>query len=418
MLIRNARTLQRPEGCDLAIVDGVIAAVTDAGTAPIGGGDFGMGDFGVDEVDVGGKVVLPATVDAHVHLDKAYLMSHADLVGAIDPTLPAAIASVAALRPLVTAQEVADNARRALDALTRSGTTAARAQVEIDPAIGMDMVALHQQVADEARDRIDVQLVAFPQCGLGSVAMRAALSDAMRAGADVVGGCPYVDEDPAAHLDFVFSLAERHGTPVDLHLDFADEPAASLIGLVAARTRAHGMAGAVSIGHVTTLAAMSPDDQQRAFDLLACLDIALIALPVTDMFLAGHGEPGHRSVAPVDRAVRSGVRVAIGNNNIGNPFAPFGNANLLQAAWLTGIVRRLGSAADRALLLAAVTSGPASILGLTPHGTSVGERADLVVLDCDDVSTAVLQAPVALATVHGGGIVHTVSNPFRQPATT
>ncbi|MDQ1715854.1 MAG: cytosine/creatinine deaminase [Frankiaceae bacterium] len=411
MLIRNARTLQRPDGCDLAIADGVITAVLDSGTG------VGTQEPAADAVDVGGKVVLPATVDAHVHLDKAYLMSHADAAGAIDPTLPSAIASVVALRPLVSAQSVADNARRAVDALSRNGTTAARAQVEIDPAIGLDMVALHQQLAAEARSRIHLQLVAFPQRGLGSPAMRAALSDAMRAGADVVGGCPYVDDDPAAHLDLVFALAEKHGTPIDLHLDFTDEPSASLIALVADRTRAHGMAGAVTIGHVTSLAAMPPDEQQRAFDVLAALDIALVALPVTDMFLAGHGEPGQRSIAPVERAVRSGVRVAIGNNNIGNPFAPFGNANLLHAAWLTGIVRRLGSLDERGHLLAAVTTGPASILGLTAHGTAVGERADLVVLDCDDVSTAVLQAPVALATIRGGDIVHTVSSPFRQPVT-
>ncbi|MCU1676999.1 MAG: Cytosine deaminase [Frankiales bacterium] len=403
-VVRNARTVQRPGGCDLVIGDGLVTAVTDAGSAAATG----------DDLDVGGKVVLAATVDAHVHLDKAYLMPYADTQGDIDATLVAAIGSVAALRPLVPHAAVIANARRAMHALSRSGTTAARAMVEIDPTIGIDLLSLHRELAVEARQWMDLQLVAFPQRGLASADMRAAMRAAMRAGADVVGGCPYVDSEPADHLDFVFALAEMHGTPVDLHLDFTDDAADSLIALVAERTRAHGMQGTVTIGHVTTLAAMTRAQQDRAFDVLAGHDIALVALPVTDLFLAGHGDPGSRSVAPVDRAVRSGVRVAIGNNNIANPFAPFGNANLLHAAWLTGIVRRLGSVDDRQMLLDAVTTGAASVLGLTSHGTSVGDRADLVVVDAEDVATALLQAPSTLATLKAGAIVHAVSSPFQQ----
>ena len=167
----------------------------------------------------------------------------------------------------------------------------------------------------------------------------------------VVGGCPYVDADPARHLDQVFALAERHGAPVDLHLDFSDDVGRSLLGLVVERTRAHAMRGRVTIGHVTTLAAMAPDHQARALDALAAAGISLVVLPATDLYLAGHGEPGTRSLAPWERALDAGVRVAIANNNLENPFAPFGNGNLLQAAWLAGLVRRSAAPARRRALL-------------------------------------------------------------------
>ena len=96
------------------------------------------------------------------------------------------------------------------------------------------------------------------------------------------------------------------------------------------------------------------------------------------------------------------MRTAIGNNNIGNAFAPFGNASLLQAAWLAGLVRR---STDAAGLLAAVTSEPAAILDLEPHGTAPGEWADLVVLDHDDVATAMLQAPPVHDVLRRGRLV-------------
>jgi cytosine deaminase len=171
------------------------------------------------------------------------------------------------------------------------------------------------------------------------------------------------------------------------------------------------MHGRVTIGHVTTLAAMPPDLQARALDALAAAGIALVVLPATDLYLAGQGEPGTRSLAPWERAVDAGVRVAIANNNIENPFAPFGNGNLLQAAWLAGLVRRTATPARRRALLDAITRTPASILGLPAHGPAAGAEAHLALLDTDHPREAALRAPTVLATLRAGQLVHRVEAP-------
>ncbi|HXJ23806.1 MAG TPA: amidohydrolase family protein, partial [Polyangia bacterium] len=256
-----------------------------------------------------------------------------------------------------------------------------------------------------------LDLVAFPQRGLERSGMPELLAAAMAAGLHVVGGCPYVDADPRAHLDRVFALAERHGAPVDLHLDFSDDPSLSLLPLVVERTRAHGMAGRVTVGHLTTVAAMPLDEQARALDALAAAGVSLVVLPATDLYLAGHGEPGTRSLAPWERAVDRGVRVAIANNNLENPFAPFGNGNLLQAAWLAGLTRRAATPARRQSLLDAITRAPAAILGLAPHGPTVEADAHLALLDSDDPDDVILRAPAVAATLHGGRLVHVTRGP-------
>jgi cytosine deaminase len=391
---------------DLVLGGGRVLRVAPAVPSPPAGGAATV-------LRAGGRAVIPALVDAHVHLDKAFLLADAEEDGGPPaPDLGAAIAAVARLRARVSLDRVRRGAERAIDRLIANGVTAARAHVEIDPAVGLDLCRLLQELARARRDALALQLVAFPQRGLEAPGMPELLAAAMAEGLSVVGGCPYVDADPARHLDLVFALAERHAAPVDLHLDFSDDPGRSLLPLVVERTRAHGMAGQVTIGHVTTLAAMPPDAQARALQALAEAGIALVVLPATDLYLGGHGEPGSRSLAPWERAADAGVRVAIANNNLENPFAPFGNGNLLQAAWLAGLTRRAAAPARRRTLFDAVTRAPAAILGLPPHGPATGADAHLALLDGDgDGPDVALRAPAVLATLRAGRLVHALAGP-------
>jgi cytosine deaminase len=357
-------------------------------------------------LDAKGRLVLPGFVDAHVHLDKAFLL---EASGSCAPTLDAAIRTVGDLRGRMPLRDVARNAERAVDLLVKNGVTAARVHVEIDPAVGLDLVGLHQELAGRVADRLELQLVAFPQRGFDLPRMQELTAQAMEEGMAVIGGAPYVDADPRRHLDIVFSLAEKYGAPIDLHFDFSDEPQCSLIGLLAERVQALGMQGRVTIGHVTTLAAMAPADQARALDLLGRAGIALIVLPATDLYLAGHGDPGTRSLAPIERARAAGVRVAIANNNIRNPFAPFGNGNLLQAAWLAAIMRRANDPDARRSFLEAITTEPAAILGLREHGPTAGARAHLAIVDAVQAEDVVAMAPPVLASLRGGRLVHSLT---------
>jgi cytosine deaminase len=371
--------------------------MVDGSTRPSAGGAC---------LDANGRLVLPAFVDAHVHLDKAFLL---DAAGSCAPTLDAAIRGVGELRGSVPLRDLAKNAERAVDLLVRNGVTAARVHVEIDPAVGLDLVNLHQELAARFVDRLELQLVAFPQRGFDLPRMQEMTAQAMAEGMAVVGGAPYVDADPRRHLEIVFALAEKYGAPLDLHFDFSDDPHCSLIRLLAERVCALGMQGRVTIGHVTTLAAMPVIDQAHAFELLARAGIALVVLPATDLYLGGHGEPGTRSLAPLERARAAGVHAAIANNNILNPFAPFGNGNLLQAAWLAAITRRANDPNVRRLFLEAITTEPAAILGIREHGPKVGACAHLAIVDAVRAEEVVAMAPPVLATIRSGRLVHSLS---------
>ncbi len=180
---------------------------------------------------------------------------------------------------------------------------------------------------------------------------------------------------------------------------------------LAERVRAHGMQGRVTIGHVTTLAAMSLAEQSSALDLLAAAGIALVLLPRHgSLSCRPRAQPRPDRARP--RAAR--VRVAIAKNNIQNPLAPFGNGNLLHAAWLAAITRRVCAAASLCYFLDAITSKPTAILGLSEHGPVAGAPAHLAIVDALRGEDVLSLAPPVLATLREGRLVHSLAGAISQ----
>jgi cytosine deaminase len=367
--------------------------VTDYATA---GGPDVAGPPAAVVTDANGRAVIPGLVDAHVHLDKAYLLEALARVdgGASGGGLAAAISATRALRPTLTLADTERGMRRVLAGMVRDGTVAARVHVEIDPAADPATVQAHREVA-AGYPELRTQLVAFPQNGTsGRPSMPRLLERALDDGCAVVGGCPYADPEPERHLDLVFGLARDRGLPVDLHLDLTDDPALSQLDLVIPRIERAGLAGRVAVGHLTALATTPPDQLARRVRELARLDVTVVALPTTDLWLSGRDRfPSARGLAPLRALLAGGVRVALGTNNHQNAFTPVGAGGLLRMAWLASLVAHIGDPAGHAALLAAVTSVPAELLGLGPWGVGVGSQAPLLVLEADEVLDAVREAP-------------------------
>lgn len=394
-VVRRARVLSRAGLWDLERTAGVVTAIRPAASPP----DPPAQDL--TRFDAGGRAVIPGLVDAHVHLDKAYLLGALERLGAFEHEgLASAISSTRALRETMSLDDLQPGMRRVLDAMVRGGTVAARAHVEIDAAVDPATVRLHQEVTALYPD-LTIQLVAFPQNGTSSDPdVRHRLERALDDGCVVVGGCPYADNDPERHLDLVFALARDRGLPVDLHLDLTDDPAAAQLDLVLPRIERAGLAGRVAVGHMTALSATPPERLARQLRDLARLDVAVISIPTTDLWLSGRDQfPVTRGVAPIRALLAAEVRVALATNNYQNAFTPVGAGGLLRIAWLTSLVAHLGDPRGQRALLDAVSGIPASILGLGPWGVEVGSRAPLLVLDAEEPLDAVREAPAVLRRI-------------------
>jgi cytosine deaminase len=397
LLLRGGAVAGRSRLADLAVRDGRIVRVEgDLGHLPA-----------ARTLALDGRLVVPGFVDAHVHLDKAYLLDRAP---SREGTLAEAIRVTRLAKRGFTVDDIRTRARAVLDRAVACGTTAMRGHVEVDPIIGLRSVEAVLPLRAEYADRLDLQLCAFAQEGIVQApGTEALLRDALRAGVDVVGGCPYNDSDALAHIDAVFRLAREWDVDADFHVDFFDEPEHLHVRLIAERTIREGWQGRVAVGHLTELAACEPAEQDRLIASIRDAGLAVVTLPATDLYLMGRGDTKNvrRGLVPVKRLLAAGVPVAAATNNVQNAFTPVGNADPLLLAYLLAVGAHMGTETDMAHLLDMLTRWPARIVyGRTAgeHGLEVGCRADLVVLEARTLAEAVGAVPARRWVVKGGRV--------------
>ena len=118
------------------------------------------------------------------------------------------------------------------------GTTHMRTHVEVDPRVGLRSFEAVRQLKRDFAWAIDLSICVFPQEGLtNDPGTEELLVEALRNGADLLGGCPYTDTDPKAQIDRLFDLAVQFDVDLDFHLDFDLDPSWMLMDEVCAQTQ-------------------------------------------------------------------------------------------------------------------------------------------------------------------------------------
>lgn len=349
-VIRNARMAGLTEPTDIAFEAGRVAAIAPR--------------FVCDALhhDAGGKFACAGLIETHIHLDKAGIISRCNLCTG---TLVEAVSETSRAKAAFTEEDVYVRAAAVIEKAILHGTTRLRTFVEIDPRAGFRSFEAIRKLKADHTSLIDIEICAFAQEGLtNDPGTEEMLEQAMKMGADLVGGCPYTDPKPVEHIRRIFDLAMRHDVAVDFHLDFDLDPAGSDLPVVIAETVARRYQGRVSVGHVTKLCSaagrLEPIGRR-----LAEAGIALTVLPATDLFLTGrdwtHLVP--RGVTPAHRLAGLGVVTTISTNNVLNPFTPFGDVNLMRMANLYANVAQIGTADGFDSVFAMITTQAATLLG-------------------------------------------------------
>jgi cytosine deaminase len=346
--------------------------------------------------EAGGRLLTAGFIECHIHLDKAMIL---DRVRIEEGTLAEAIRETAKAKAAFTVEDVYARAAQVVRLAVSHGTVAMRTFVEVDPRAGLRSFEAIKAIRADFAGLIDIEICAFAQEGLtNEPETEALLVAALQGGADLVGGCSYADPDPVEHVRRIFALAERFGTAVDFHTDFDLDPEGADLPAIIAETERLGFEGKVVCGHVTKLAAVTPEALSDTGERLAAAGIGIVALPATDLFLLGRGRGAlaPRGIAPLMQLDALGVRTAVASNNVLNPFTPFGDASLIRMANLFANVAQVASDADVARVFEMIGGQPAAMLG-RKNRIEVGGAADLVLLDAASPADAVRRVAPVLA---------------------
>jgi cytosine/adenosine deaminase-related metal-dependent hydrolase len=371
---------------DVQVEDGRIAQFWNAGSAPISA---------CERIDLAGALLIPGLIDGHIHLDKTLLGLP------FQPHRPGAtvaerVEAEKELRRSITVP-IEVRARRLIEQVVSFGTVALRTHVDIDDEVGLAGLHALLAVRESARDFLDIQIVAFPQSGIVSCPGAAdLLENAIRDGADLVGGLDPagVDADVNGHLNAVFSIAERYGVGVDIHLHDPGPLGCFELRQIAARVEAAGLQGRAAVSHAFALGGVDDTEFERTAAALARAGVAIMT-----------NGPGPVPMPPVKRLVAAGVTVFAGSDNIRDAWSPYGNGDMLERAMLIGYRQDLLADDDLALALDLVTGAAARVLGCTDYGVTVGAAANLVAVPAQSVAEAVVSHPPRKLVMRRGSVL-------------
>ncbi len=329
------------------------------------------------------QLLLPAFVDAHVHLDKVLIR---DELVEHDGTLGGAIGAIHERKRRYTVEDVRVRARSVIEDSVRLGATRLRSHVDVDTIGGLLPLEGVQAAARDCADIAEVRTIAFPQEGLlrdpGAYDLMEA---ALQAGADVVGGMPHWEADEASqreHVRLCFDLAERFDRDLDMHVDETDDGGVRTLEMVADEALRRGFLGRVCAGHVCSLAAADDDYAARVIEQCRRAGMSIAANPVTNLVLQGRGDRGliRRGTTRIGEFRDAGVNLFFGQDCVKDGFYPFGRGSMLEVALISAHAAHLTTRADLDFALQAVTTAPARAMGLADYGLRPGSRADLVLM--------------------------------------
>ncbi|WP_235040542.1 cytosine deaminase [Vreelandella profundi] len=406
MQIINARLRQRPELYRLEIDNGSFSAITaqDAPQMPSEG-----------QIDAGGKLICAPFIEPHIHLDAALTAGEPNWNQS--GTLFEGIERWGERKPMLTEADIRERVLKTLNLLVGNGVQFVRTHADTsDPSlVGIKTLCA---LRDELKDKIDIQVVAFPQDGLLSYPGGDRLmEEALEIGADVVGGIPhfeYTRELGVASMKRVIELAIKYDRLVDVHCDEIDDPNSRFLEVLACEALFNDLGSRVTASHTTAMHSYDNAYCSKLFLLLKRSGINFISCPTESIHLQGRFDtyPKRRGVTRVKELNAAGINVCFAEDSIFDPWYSLGNGKLLRTLDFGLHICQMMGYQDFSQALSLITDNSARTMNIEDrYGIEVGKPASFNLLEGeDDYSVLRTQGEVLLSVRHGKIIMQ------REPA--
>lgn len=358
-----------------------------------------------NELDAASNLVTPAFVEPHIHLDAA--MTAGEPRWNQSGTLFEGIECWSERKATLTHEDVINRATQTLKLFAAHGIQYVRTHVDVtDPSLTALKAML--EVKEQTAGFVDLQIVAFPQEGIWSFRNgRELMEEAIRLGADVVGGIPHFEftrDYGAESVRWLMELAHKNDRLVDVHCDEIDDPESRFLEVLAAEALRLDYGSRVSASHTCAMGSYDDAYCSRLFRLLKKSGLRFLSMPTESLHLQGRFDsyPKRRGITRVPELLDAGLKVAFGQDSIRDPWYPMGNGNMmrtldvgLHACHMLGM-----SQIERSLEL--ITDNGAAALDLKEYGIAEGLPARCLVLQGQTPYEVLLGQRPVLASVRDG----------------
>lgn len=380
ILLRQGRLLRTPhqiETVDIGIRTGKVVAIAPqlSASAPV-------------DLNLAGQLVSPPFVESHIHLDSA--LTAGEPRWNQSGTLFEGIEIWRERKQSLTIEDVQERAIATLKQQAMQGVLFVRSHADVSET---SLIALKGLLAvrEAVKPWMTLQVVAFPQDGLyGSPQNEELMQEALRLGADVVGGIPHYEltrEDGVRSVHRIFELAQQYDRLIDIHCDEIDDDQSRFLEVVMACALRTGMGPQVAASHTTAFGSYNDAYALKLLGFLQRAPINFIANPLINITLQGRTDsyPKRRGVTRVKELWQQGINISLGHDCIQDPWYSLGTGNMLDVASMAVHVCQMTGLPEIDACYNMVTWHGAQTLNLKDgYGVEVGKPANLMVLDASD----------------------------------
>jgi len=400
LVIRNARVRGQKQNVDIAIDGKKISTVGPKLPA-----------HAQSEIDARGNLVLSGLFNLHYHADKCLLgeIMRPNVSG----TLPEAIEITNDFKRKYDPAEVAGRAVRTIKQGVINGTTFFRLFCDVGTIGGLRAARGLLLARDQMKEYCRIQVVAFPQEGIARDPGAAELmEEAIKEGCDVVGGLPwyeYTDEDARQHIDICFAMAKKHDLDIHMLVDDTDDPNSRSLEYLALKTMREGFNGRVTASHCGAMAGYNDFYAAKVVDMVATAGITISVNAHINLVCSARldREPKRRGTARVKELLARGVNVITSQDDVNDPYYPFGKPDPLECAVMLAHVAQLTLPHELEQVMDMITVNAARAARVSDYGIAPGMSADLVVVDAPSVHEALrLQPPRLYVFKDGREVAH------------
>jgi cytosine deaminase len=381
---------------EILIENGVIRTI---------GKNLGSAD---ETIDLGGKLVIAPYVDPHLHLDYVYTLSEFVKTGAGSGTLFEAIEMWPKFKENLTIEGAKRRAIKAIKDEVSQGVQYIRTHIDVtDPNFTALKAML--ELRDELKDIVDIQIVAFPQEGMYTYkGGRDLVEEALRMGADAVGGIPHYEparEFGEKSLHDIVELAVKYDKLIDVHCDETDDPHSRFVELLNALVLMEDYGIRTTASHTCSFGSADDSYAYRMMDLFKKSKLNFIACPTENAYLQGRHDtyPKRRGLTRVKEFMESGINIAFAQDSINDPWYPMGNGNMMNILDNGIHLAQIMSPGEIEKDLDLITYNGARCLHIQDrYGLEEGKDANFIVLDGDSPFDVIRNRAGVLASIRKG----------------